>query len=194
MNIELRRPEDLDVLKQLQRQERNAKQRDRYRVVLLALNGKTAPEIAAQLDRSRRFVQQWAYRYRDGGLAHLTERPRSGSPTKLRREDEAAFQIRIETGPSSRDGVCTLRGKDLQRILEEEFGVRYTLDGVYDLLHRLGYSCLKPRPRHRKNEPARMHQWKRRAPFLSSESEKGTRINTSKFGSRMKPGSASRAR
>ncbi len=56
MNIELRCPEDLEVLKKLQRQERNAKQRDRYRVVLLALSGKTAPEIAAKLDRSRRFV------------------------------------------------------------------------------------------------------------------------------------------
>ncbi len=194
MNIELRCPEDLDVLKKLQRQERNAKQRDRYRVVLLALNGKTAPEIAAKLDRSRRFVQQWTYRYRDGGLAHLTERPRSGPPTKLRHENEAAFQVRIETGPSGSDGVCTLRGKDLQHILKEEFGAQYTLDGVYDLLHRLGYSCLKPRPRHRKNEPARMHEWKRSAPFLSSASERGTRTNASKFGSRMKPGSASRER
>ena len=53
MNIELRCPEDLDVLKQLQRRERNAKQRDRYRAVLLALNGQTAPAIAAKLDRSR---------------------------------------------------------------------------------------------------------------------------------------------
>ena len=91
MYIELRCPEDLDVLKQLQRQERNAKQRDRYRAVLLALGGKTASEIAAKLDRSRRFVQQWTYRYRDGGLANLAVQPRSGAPTKLRREYESAF-------------------------------------------------------------------------------------------------------
>ena len=32
--------------------------------------------------------------------------------------------------------------------------MRYTLDGVYDLLHRLRLSCLAPRPRHRKNDPA----------------------------------------
>ena len=177
MNIELRCPEDLDLLKQLQRQEHNAKQRDRYRAVLLALNGKTAPEIAAKLDRSRRFVQQWAYRYRDGGLANLAEQTRSGAPTKLRRADEADFQVRIESGPNGGDGVCTLRGKDLQRILKEEFGAQYTLDGVYDLLHRLGYSCLKPRPRHRKNETDLMHEWKRRAPFLSSGSKRGTRTS-----------------
>ena len=194
MNIELRCPEDWDVLKTLQRQERNAKQRDRYRAVLLALSGKTTPEIAATLDRSRRFVQQWAYRYRDGGLANLAEQPRSGAATKLRRDDEAAFQIRIEAGPDGGDGVCTLRGKDLQRILEEEFGAKYTLDGVYDLLHRLGYSCLKPRPRHRKNETARMHEWTRSAPFLSSVSKRSARTSASKCGSRMKPGSASKER
>lgn len=194
MNIELRSPEDLDVLDKLQRQERNAKQRDRYRAVWLALNGKTAPQIAEKLGRSRRFVQQWTYRYRDGGLVNLTEQPRSGPPTKLRREDEAAFQTRIEGGPSGGDGVCTLRGKDLQRILKEEFGAPYTLDGVYDLLHRLGYSCLKPRPRHRKNETERMHKWKRSAPFLSSESKRSTQTNASKCGSRMKPGSANRER
>ena len=179
MNIELRCPEDLEVLKKLQRPERNAKQRDRYRAVLIAMSGKTASEIAATLDRSRRFVQQWAYRYRDGGLANLAEQPRSGAATKLRRDDEAAFQIRIEAGPNGGDGVCTLRGKDLQRILEEEFGAQYTLDGVYDLLHRLGYSCLKPRPRHRKNDVDRMREWKRSAPLLSSESKRNTRISSS---------------
>ncbi len=194
MNIELRCPEDWDVLERLQRQERNARQRDRYRAVLLALSGKTAPEIAAKLDRSRRFVQQWTYRYRDGGPGSLTERPRCGAPTKLRRDDEAAFQIRIEAGPNGGDGVCSLRGTDLQRILKEEFGAQYTLDGVYDLLHRLGYSCLKPRPRHRKNETDRMHEWKRSAPLLSSESKQSTQDGASKFGSRMKPGSVNRER
>ena len=72
MTIELRCPEDLDVLKKLQRQERNAKQRDRYSVVLLALSGKTAPEIASKLDHSRRFVQQWTYRHRGGGVVAPT--------------------------------------------------------------------------------------------------------------------------
>ncbi|MFC1781069.1 transposase [Planctomycetota bacterium] len=40
-----------------------------------------------------------------------------------------------------------------QRLLEREFGVVYSLWGVYDLLHRLGYSCLCPRPQHEKADP-----------------------------------------
>jgi hypothetical protein len=63
------------------------------------------------------------------------------------------------------EGVCTLRGKDAVRILEREFGVSYSLDGVYDLLERLNYSCLAPRPRHEKGDPAAQQLFKEQAPF-----------------------------
>ena len=44
-------------------------------------------------------------------------------------------------------------GADIRRILEQEFAARYTLDGVYKLLHRLGYSDLMPRPQHPETHP-----------------------------------------
>ena len=62
--------------------------------------------------------------------------------------------------------MCTLRGKDVVRILESEFGVRYTLGGAYDLLERLGYSCLSPRPLHEKAGPQRVEHFKQHAPLL----------------------------
>ena len=62
--------------------------------------------------------------------------------------------------------MCTLRGKDVVRILQKEFGVKYSLGGAYDLLARLGYSCLTPRPVHEKSDPAAMADFKARAPFL----------------------------
>jgi transposase len=36
----------------------------------------------------------------------------------------------------------------VRRILAVEFGVLLKLSAVYDLLHRLGYGRLCPRPRH----------------------------------------------
>jgi transposase len=59
----------------------------------------------------------------------------------------------VDSGPRPSEGLATLYGKDIQRILENEYGVVYTLDGVYKLLHRLCYCCLKPRPRHNKADP-----------------------------------------
>ena len=49
---------------------------------------------------------------------------------------------RLDAGPRESDGVCSLRGLDVQRILQDQFGVLRKLPSVYWWLHRLGYSCL----------------------------------------------------
>ena len=167
MHISSRHPDDPQRLRDLIAAERSALQRDRLRCVLLALEGQQTPPIAAMLGRSRRFVQAWVYAYRDGGIEAVRPRPPGRRPPKLPPEQERAFKERMLAGPRESDGVCTLRGLEAQRILQEEFGVAYTLQGVYDLMHRLNLSCLSPRPRHRKNDPAAMAAWVERAPFLS---------------------------
>ena len=194
MNIVERNPDDLKQLQRFIRQEPRAKQRDRFRAVVLALTGHTAPQIARQLDRSRRFVQQWCYAYRDAGIAALTPRRQTGRPTALPRTKNTDFKRRLLDGPQPQDTVCTLRGRDARRILEQEFGVHYGLSGVYALMHRLGLSCLKPRPQHRKNDPDTLKQWLEQAPFLSNASETNTPSDVLPSGSRTKPGSANRER
>ena len=166
MDIEERSIGDLTLLRRLVGTERVALRRDRLRAVVLALEGRQAPEIAAMLGRARRSVQDWVYAYRDGGIDRIQPPPRPGRRRKLSPEQEAAFVRRFEAGPRPDDGVCTLRGKDAVRILEAEFGVRYTLDGAYALLHRLGLSCLRPRPRHERQDLERQAQFRRSAPLL----------------------------
>lgn len=167
MRVSERQPGDVAELERRVRSTRDALQRDRYRAVLMALGGQDAPAIAEALGRARRSVQDWAYAYRDGGVDALLPRPRPGRPTKLPREREAELRARLDAGPRPEDGgVCTLRGRDVVRILEREFGVTYSLDGAYDLLERLGYSCLTPRPLHERADPAAVEQFKEHAPFL----------------------------
>ena len=166
MRVTEREPGDVAELTRRARAERNALQRDRYRAVLLALDGQEAVAIAAALGRARRSVQDWVYAYRDGGIDDLRPGRSTGRPTKLPRQREAELRARLDAGPLPADGVCTLRGRDVVRILEQEFGVRYSLDGAYDLLERLGYSCLTPRPLHEKADPQQVEQFKQHAPFL----------------------------
>jgi transposase len=192
MQITAHHPEDLEQLRQYSRQQRNATQRDRYRAVLLALEGCEAPAIARTLDRSRRFVQRWVYQYRDHGLEALGPQRQSGRPSKLPAAKQEAFKTRFLADPTQGDGVCSLRAKDAQRILAQEFDAEYTLGGIYDLLHRLGLSCLVPRPRHPKNDPGQMQQWRDDAPLLSRRRRRNTRAGGSKSGSRTKPASASK--
>ena len=194
MDIPLRDPADLSTLDTLIAKEQHATQRDRYRVARLAVDGAEALHIADKLDRSRKFVQSWAYAYRDGGIEALTPKRRPGRTPKLAPELQRAFIERFKQGPTDDEPVCTLRGKDAQRILAEQYGVEYTLNGVYELLHRHGLSCLKPRPQHRKNDPQAMADFLERAPFLSKTCATPTPTKASKSGSKMKPASASKAR
>jgi transposase len=192
MQIKPHHPEDLEQVRQRSRQQRDAKQRDRYRAVVLALEGHSAPEIARTLARRRRCVQLWVYAYRDRGLEAIGPKRQSGCPGKLPGAKQPSFRERLLGGPTASDGVCTLRAKDIQRLLREEFAVEYTVAGVYDLLHRLGFSCLAPRPRHRKNDPAQMQQWVEQAPFLFRPQSSSTPASKSRSGSKMKLGSASK--
>ena len=170
MDIRERQPDDIATLTQRIRVEKDAEQRDRYRVVLLAIAGSPTQVIQDKLERSRGFVQRWSYAYRDGGIAGIHISKPMGASSKLTLSQEQAFKQRLLTGPTEADGgICTLRGKDARRILQEEFGKPYSLPGVYNLLHRLNLSCLRPRPRHRKNDPAVMQQWLEDAPLLSKK-------------------------
>ena len=197
MQITLRRPDDAAALAALIRQTTDAKQRDRLRAVSLAIDGRRTAEIQRMLGRSRGFVQRWCYVYRDDGLDAVRAKSPPGRPPSLPAERHAAFKRRVLGGPRDEDGVCSLRGRDLQRILREEFGVRYSLQGVYDLLHRLDLSVLVPRPRHRKSDPEAQRQWVEAAPLLfgrsAGASAGGAPTNGSQSGSRTKPASGSRA-
>ena len=196
MHIKPHQSDDLEQLQQCIACERDAEQRDRYRVVLLAIEGHETKAIMATLARSRGFVQRWAYAYRDDGLEAIGEQPRGGSQPKLSPQEQARFIERFEAGPipQADGGRCTLRGRDAVRILADEFGVNYSLNGAYKLLHRHNLACLKPRPRHRHNDPQAMGQWVDDAPFLSNASGKPTKIKPSKSGSRTKRGSANKER
>jgi transposase len=148
--------EDRDSLDRLQEAAgrcRKTRTWPRVQAVILAKQGDTAPDIARALGVSRRAVQTWVAGYNRGGLEALPDRPHPGRAPILPRAQEGRFLERIDAPPRPEDGVCTLRGADIRRILEREFDARYSLDGVYKLLDRLDDSSLMPRPQHEEAAP-----------------------------------------
>ncbi|HLO40628.1 MAG TPA: winged helix-turn-helix domain-containing protein [Phycisphaerales bacterium] len=152
MQIVERSVGDIDRLTELVAMEKHADRRDRYRIALLALRGREKLEIAEVLGVAKSTVEQWAYAYRDGGIAALAGKKRGGSSPKIAGDKSLRLRARLDAGPTEGDKVCTLRGKDVQRIAKDELGVDISLNGVYRTLRRLGYSCLAPRPRHEKQD------------------------------------------
>ena len=186
-----------NALKQLQRlyrSQRNARLARRIQGVYLAKMGLTCPQIMKITGSARRTIQQWLAKYNRGGLDELSEKPRPGQPTKLPRHREQEFCRRLEAGPTQKDGVSVLNGPAIRRILQRDFGVLYSLQGSYDLLHRLGYSCLCPRPQHEQADRQAQEAFKKSSPKYWTKSPRSTRTRQSRFGSKMKPALANRAR
>jgi len=104
------------ALQRLVERERRADRAKRLRTVLLAKQGFTAPEIATCTGFSRRSVQDWVARYNREGLAGLETKPGRGRQPPLTPAQAEQLQQRLDAGPLPEDGVCTLRGKDVQRI------------------------------------------------------------------------------
>jgi transposase len=154
----------LEELVRLERVEKDAARSKRLRIVILAIGGYTAPAIAMSVGLSRRICQRWIARYNAEGLEGLDDRRgREPRPTLTPTQEEQVRE-RLDAGPCPADRVCSLRGLDVQRILASEFGVLRSLPAVYYLLHRLGYSCLRPRPRHRRSDPQAQQEFKRTLP------------------------------
>ena len=148
---------------------RNAKQRDRYRVVLIAGQGLGGePEldrarIAAAVGRSRQFVDQWVGRYRRGGLGALRPKRQKGATPKLTAAQHAELRAMLDAGPDPQEGLAAYNGPILREKIAERFGKLYSLPGVYALLHRMGYNDLMPRTTHPDTDPAALEAFKKKS-------------------------------
>lgn len=121
----------------------------------------SVPQAATLLGISERTLRSWLVKFNQIGPDALINKPRPGQPTRLKPEMVDCFKQRICGGARPQDNVCSLRAKDIRRILVSEFGADYSLNGVYFLLHRLGFSSLVPRPYHPKADKSAQENFKK---------------------------------
>jgi transposase len=166
MQVKEREPGDRRRPGKMIKSERAELQRDSLRCVGLALEGHGTLDIAAMPGRSRRFVRRWVYAYRDRGLDAVHGDTAPGHIRRLSPEQETRFIERALRGATPEDAVSSLRSTHMRRSLELEFGVPYSLNDVYAILHRDGFPSLSPRPRHPKQDPMAIAKFRRNAPLL----------------------------
>ena len=169
MRVDWKDPADAQRLRGLAATEADARQRDRYRVVLLAgagLSGEPELEreaIAAAVGRSRQFVDRWVGRYRRGGLEALERLRQPGAETRLDAREREELRALLEAGPLPEEGIAAYNGPVLREKIAARFGKLYSLSGVYALLHRLGYNDLMPRTTHPGSDPAAQEAFKKKS-------------------------------
>src|SRR2546427_7775015 len=98
MHVEEHEP--LERLRELTKRQKRVREHRRFRAVVLAREGKTAPQVAEALGCARRPVQDWVARYNAGGTAALAERKHTGRRPRMAEGREAELKARIDAGPT----------------------------------------------------------------------------------------------
>ena len=151
-----------EELQELFRQEKVARIAMRIWIAWQARLGRTEPQITEVIGLSRRSVQTWVQRYNEEGLAGLRDRTGRGRQTILSEAEQQLVADRLEEGPRE-DDVCSLRGLDFQKFIEDQLGKLLSLSAVYDRLHELNDEWLVPRPKHRQSDPEAITAFKKKS-------------------------------
>jgi transposase len=175
---------------------RDAKAARRMLAIALVLEGKDRKTAAETCGMDRQTLRDWVHRYNAQGLAGLENRKGRGRPSRLTTEQKAELAALVESGPDTeQDSVVRWRCADLERRIEEMFGVKLHERTVGKQLKALGYVRLSVRPQHPKSDPQAQEAFKKTSPRRSRPFCPGTPVASHwKSGSRTKLALVSRAR
>ena len=135
------------------------------RLIMLAYlkEGRSKAQVSQLTFTAPDRVYAWLKRFREQGIEGLREKPRSGRPGLLDRSAYNALQQKIEDSQSSLSGG-RLRGEDIIQLVKDEWGVEYTLSGIYRLMKAIGMSWVSTRSEHPKQDEQAQQPFKKTLP------------------------------
>jgi transposase len=128
--------------------------RDRVRMILLAAQGRSRGEIAAQLGYATDTVRQWTDRFNAEGLLGLFDRPRRGAPRLL--TVEAVLEV-VQAATTCPAGLglpfASWTLSKLRRYLREQPPILLSREGLRQVLARHGLSWKKAKSWQHSRDP-----------------------------------------
>ena len=139
---------EIAELEQTHRSLRDKRQADRVKAVIALSKGWSAAQIADILLFDEKTSRHYFDRYQQGGLQALLDDNYSGAEPKLDTHQMSELEDFLED-PILPDAKSVINHIDTQ------YRVLYSVSGVTDLLHRLGFSYKKPTHVPGKQDPAK---------------------------------------
>jgi transposase len=129
--------EKIAELEKLHRTLRDKRQADRVKAVIALSKGWTAAQVAEILLFDEKTSRHYFDRYQQGGTKALLDDNYSGAEPKLDEHQISELEDYLEEHilPDAKSVVA---------YIYKQYGVYYSVSGVTDLLHRLGFSYKKP--------------------------------------------------
>ena len=160
--IRIRQDFEAVTLRQLATTVRDAGQARRLLALAAVYDGKDREEAARIGGMDRQTLRDWVHRFNHCGPNGLINVKSPGRRPKLSKEQMEELGRLVEAGPDAeKDGFARWRCADLKRILTARFAVDLSEVSLGRILKKLGFSHISARPRHPKQDPEAIANFKK---------------------------------
>jgi len=150
----------MEELRQSYEREQSGWPKIRLLVAIKRKEGQSMDAIAEHLQISRTAVNETLHRFQKRGSSAKDDEKRSGRPRKLSQKQLKNLRKSLISGPRKGTNVLWTTRMILD-LVKRDYGLHYTPRHVRRLLHQLGFSLQKPRPRHYKTDIAKQAHFKK---------------------------------
>ena len=172
---------EIEKFVQLSKNEKSVKQKKRYDVVLLYLEGHSRREISEVLHIPARTVSGYISLYVEGGVEALLIRKQPGRAKFLTDAQENELFHIISTCTPEEAGVGVFANWTAPlacRLVEERFHVKFSERGMRDLFYRIGLSYTRPTYTLNKADPEKQSAFRQEFKCLKKTPKRGNQCNT----------------
>jgi transposase len=160
--IKIRQDFDAPTLRRLATTVKDAAQARRLLALAAIDDGKDREEAARIGGMDRQTLRDWVHRFNQCGPDGLINAKSPGRPPKLSNEQMEELSRLVEAGPDpEKDGFARWRCVDLKRVLGARFAVDLSKVSLGRILRKLGFSHISARPRHPKQDPEAIADFKK---------------------------------
>ena len=133
----------------------------RLRAGRMLLRGVAQVEVSRRVGVAKSTVSGWAKQVEAGGLDALRSTTPLGRPAGLGRGQRTALARALKQGAMAHGFATELWTLPrVARLIEEQFGLRYSEPHVWRLLRQLGFSPQRPSKRALERDEQAIREWK----------------------------------
>lgn len=168
--------QEVEQLLALSDQEKHAKQKRRYDVVRLYLEGYQKQEIADIFHIATQTVSSYLRRYKQGGVQGLRIKKQTGQPRKLTDEQEQELMAVLSSHTPKQEGLGPFQNWTAPLaccFVEKRFGVTFSERGMRDVFYRIGLSYTRPTYTLKKADPEKQEAFHKQLEAIKKTSDGG---------------------
>jgi len=160
---------ELNILKIAHKGAHKKRQADRIKAVYLLGSGWSLRMVHEALLLDEDTLRNYFERYKRGNLMGLLDDKYLGNQGRLTTEEERHLDEHLQE-------VTYRTAKEIVEFIKDEFDEEYSISGIHDLLHRLGYSYKKPQRKPAKCDVVAQEKFIRKYKRLKANLSEGDSI------------------